>query len=144
MEQRRTLMMALGRTRRAWTNHIKTVASSIGIPESYHVVILYLSRNPGANQRKIAEFSNVTTSAINQTLKGMIADGYVQKETDGCDRRNSKLFLTEKGERVALLLREKLHRSDEKITNMITPEKEAEMIAILDRIHECLQEELMC
>ena len=144
MEHCRTLMMALGRTRRAWMNHTKSVALSLGIPESYRVVIMYLSRNPGANQRIIAEFSNVTTSAINQTVKGMIADDYVQKETDGCDRRNSKLFLTEKGEQVALLLREKLHRSDEKITNMITPEKEAEIIAILDRIHDCLQEELTC
>jgi len=144
MEHRRTLMMAIGRTRHAWMNHTKSVALSIGIPESYRVVISYLARNPGANQRKIAEFSNVTTSAINQTVKNMIADGYVQKETDDCDRRNTKLFLTEKGEEAALLLREKLHKSDEVITALITQEKEAEIIAVLDRIYDCLQEELTC
>ena len=144
MEHRRTLMMAIGRPRRAWMNHTKSVAHSIGIPESYRVVISYLARSPGANQRMIAEFSNVTTSAINQTVKNMIAEGYVQKETDGCDRRNTKLFLTEKGENVALLLRERLHKSDEVITALITPEKEAEIIAVLDRIYDCLQEESTC
>lgn len=144
MEQRRTLMMALCRTRRAWTNHTKSVALSIGIPESYRIVISYLARNPGANQRKIAEFSNVTTSAVNQSVKNMLAEGYVRKEQDGSDRRNSRLFLTEKGEEIGRLLRERLHKSDEMITSLVTPEKEAEVIRLLDQIYNCLQEELTC
>ncbi len=140
---KRTVMMAVGRTRRAWDNHIKAVAMEIGIPDSYQAVIPFLSRNPGANQKMVADFSNITTAAVNQTVKELIANGYVYKETDESDRRYTKLFLTPKGKKTALMLRERLHNSDKVITAAITPEKEAEMIALLDKIHDCIRRELI-
>lgn len=143
MEMRkRTVMMAIGRTRRAWVEHTKAVALKIGISDSYRTVISFLSRQPGANQKNIAEFANVTTAAVNQTVKEMVADGYVRKETDENDRRYTRLYLTEKGEETALQVREYLHHSDEVITTVITPEKEAEVIALLDKIYECIRREL--
>ena len=142
MEEKRSVMMALARTRRAWMNHTKAVAQELGIPDSYRSVISYLHRHPGANQKNIAEFSNVTTAAINQTVKEMIAEGYVEKETDAADKRYTKLFLTEKGRTTATKLREMLHHSDEIITEAITPEKEAEMIALLDTIYNCIRRDL--
>lgn len=142
MEEKRRVMMALARTRRAWMDHTKALAQEMGIPDSYRPVISYLHRHPGANQKNIAEFSNVTTAAVNQTVKDMIADGYVEKETDEADKRYTKLFLTEKGKETAFGLREKLHHSDEIIAAAITPEKEAEMIELLDKIHDCIRRNL--
>lgn len=142
MKQRRTLMMSIARTRRVWQEHKKSIALSLGIPDSYRSVIMYLAKHPGANQRMIAEFSEVTASAINQTVKSMIAEGYVRKETDGSDRRQTKLFLTEKGEETAGKLMEKLDWADDRITELITPEKEAELIQWIDRIHDFIREEL--
>ena len=143
MEQRkRTVMMALSRTRRAWMDHTKAVAQEMGIPDSYRLVIMYLIREPGANQKDIAEFANITTAAVNQTVKEMIANGYLEKQTDEKDRRYTKLYLTEKGREIALKLREKLHTYDEVITAAITPENEAEMIALLDKIHDCIRRDL--
>lgn len=142
MEEQRRVMMAVGRTRHAWLNHAKAVAQELGIPDSYRSVISYLHRHPGANQKNIAEFSNVTTAAINQAVKEMIKDGYVEKETDAADKRYTKLFLTEKGQETALKLRERIRKSDEIITAAITPEKEAEMIELLDKIYDCIRREL--
>ncbi len=142
MERKRTLMMAMARTRRAWNNHVKEIALAVGIPDSYRTVILFLAREPGANQRNIAEFADVTTSAVNQTVKSMISEGYLQKETDGSDKRHSRLFLTEKGEDTARKLRERLQLSDEVITELVTPEKEAELIELLDKITDCIRRDL--
>jgi DNA-binding MarR family transcriptional regulator len=143
MEKRkRTVMMAIARTRRVWMDHTKALAQEIGIPDSYRMVIMYLVREPGANQKDIAEFANITTAAVNQTVKEMIANGYLEKQTDEKDRRYTKLYLTEKGREIALKLKEKLHISDEVITAAITPEKEAEMIELLDKIQECIRRDL--
>lgn len=142
MERKRTLMMAIARTRRAWNNHVKEVALELGIPDSYRTVVSYLHRNPGANQRNIAEFADVTTSAINQTVKSMMEEGYLRKETDDCDKRHSKLYLTEKGEEIGEKLRGRLSASDEVITDLVTPEKEAELIALLDKITDCIRRDL--
>ena len=142
MERKRTLMMAMARTRHAWNDHVKAVAHSIGIPDSYRMVISYLHRNPGANQRNIAEFADVTTSAVNQTVKSMLEEGYLRKETDECDKRHSKLYLTEKGEEIGKKLRERLSASDEVITDLVTPEKEAELIELMDKITDCIRRDL--
>ena len=142
MERKRTLMMAMARTRRAWNNHVKEVAHAIGIPDSYRMVISYLHRNPGANQRNIAEYADVTTSAVNQTVKSMLEEGYLRKEKDDCDKRHSKLFLTDKGEDVGTKLRERLSASDEIITELVTLEKEEELIALLDKITDCIRRDL--
>lgn len=139
---KRTVMMALGRTHHAWSSHTKAVALEIGIPDSYRTVIMFLDRRVGANQRDIAAFSNKTTAAVNQTVKEMISEGYIEKEIDENDRRYTRLFLTEKGREAASKVREMLHNSDEVITSVITPEKEAEMIELLDKICECIRRDL--
>ena len=142
MEQKRTLMKAMARTRRAWNNHMKEIALAVGIPDSYRTIIMFLDREAGANQCKIAEFAGVTTSAINQTVKSMIEEGYLRKEIDDCDKRHSKLFLTEKGDEIARKLRERLHASDEVITALVTPEKEVELMELLDKITDCIRRDL--
>lgn len=143
MEKRkRSVMMAIHRTRRAWLEHTKAVAQEMGIPESYRMIIMYLLREPGANQKNIAEFANITTAAVNQTVKEMLANGYLEKQTDEQDRRYTKLYLTEKGCEIAHKLREKIRVSDEIITAEISPEKEAEMIELLDKIHDCIRRDL--
>ena len=143
MEKRkRTVMKAIARTRRAWVEHNRAIALKIGIPDSYRTVIMYLSREPGANQKDIAEFAYITTAAVNQIVKEMVQEGYVEKRTDETDRRYTKLFLTEKGQETASKLREMLHHADEVITSVITPDKEAEMIELLDKIHECIRRDL--
>ena len=143
MEKRKkTVIMSILRTRRAWMEHAKAVAHEMGIPDSYRMIIMYLLREPGANQKDIADFANITTAAVNQTVKEMLAKGYLEKETDQNDRRYTKLFLTEKGREIAWKLREKLRISDEAITQAITPEKEAEMIELLDKIQDCIRRDL--
>lgn len=143
MEKRkRTVMKAIARTRRAWTEHTRAVALKIGIPDSYRTVIMYLDREPGASQRDIAGFADITTAAVNQIVKEMVQEGYLEKRTDETDRRFTKLYLTEKGLEISSKLLEKLHHSDEVITSLITPEKEAEMIQLLDKIYECIRRDL--
>jgi len=141
-KRKRTVMKALGRTRRAWLEHTRAVAFKVGIPDSYRTVIMYLGREPGANQRDIARFADVTTAAINQIVKDMVQEGYVEKRMDEKDRRYTRLYLTEKGEETGEKLREILSHSDEVITAAISPEKEEEMIALLDKIYECIRRDL--
>ena len=135
-------MMALSRTHKEWVNHMRKCALEVGIPDSYRTIIMFLSRNPGANQKALAEFSNKTTAAVNQTVKEMQSNGYIRMETDESDRRYTKLFLTEKGIEKSQLLRERLRKSDDIITNIIGLEKENETIALLDNIFKVIKEEL--
>lgn len=135
-------MMTLGRTHKEWVNHMRKCALEAGIPDSYRMVIMYLSKHPGANQKQLAEFSSKTTAAINKTVKEMQSCGFVMMETDENDRRYTRLFLTEKGNLKADILRERLHRSDDVITDRIGKDREEELIALLNEVYGVIKEEL--
>lgn len=143
MPQKITLMRAVSRARRTWNQHIRGITRELGIPDSYRIVIMYLFHHPGASQRDVAEFSCVTTSAVNQTVKSMLEEGYLRKEVDAADKRNSNLYLMEKGLAVAQALHKRLDASDRAITQWIGEDREAEIIALLDRVSNHIQEELL-
>ena len=135
-------MRAVGRVRRAWSSHVREIALAEGIPDSYRTVFLFLDRHPGSSQRSVAEFAGVTTSAVNQTVKSMLEEAYLHKEVDATDKRNTKLYLTEKGTAVAAKLRKKLDASDDAITALIGTEKEAELSAFLEQLAQYIGKDL--
>ena len=138
--KRRTVMMAVCRTAHAWERYQKTLALRLGVPDPYLRILRFVARHPGASQQMIAQFGQVTTAAVNQTVKEMLKDGYLRKETDESDRRYSKLYLTEQGEALSRELRQMLSETDGKITAAIGAEREEKMIELLDLIHDCIRE----
>lgn len=142
MNKRQTLMRSITRTRHAWNSHVRAITLAEGIPDSYRAVLLFLCRNPGSSQRNIAEFAGITTSAVNQVVKSMVEENYLHKETDTTDKRNSRLYLTEKGSNAAEKLYEKMDASDDAITALIGAEKEAELIALLNQLAEYIRKDL--
>lgn len=142
MAARKTLMRAAGAARRTWKQYVREIALSEGIPESYRTMLMFLHRHPGARQRSVAEFAGVTTSAINQTVKSMLAENYLKKEMDESDKRGTRLYLTEKGEETAAKLYGKLNAADDAITALLGAEKEAELIALLEKVTDYIRKDL--
>ena len=143
-KKRRTAMMAVGMTHFVWEKCNRTAAARLGVPESYLKLILFLTRTPGAGQKEIAEFSHVSTAAVNQTVKEMLSAGYLRKEADETDKRRTHLYLTEKGADVSDRMRRSFADRDTRITAALSPEKEKELIALLDTVRACLEEETVC
>lgn len=142
MRKRWTLMHGIARTRAAWNDHVRQIAQEEGIPDSFRPVIMYLHRNSGVSQKSIAEFLNVTTSAVNQVVKSMSSEGLLQKEPDPADKRSYKLYLTEQGKEVAIRLRQRLDRSDDAITAFVGAQREEELMQFLHELTDFIQKEL--
>lgn len=142
MSKQDTIMRAVIHTRSAWHDHVRSIALAEGIPDSYRPVILFLHRHPGAGQRSIAEFAGITSSAVNQTVKSMLEDGFLYKEAAPSDKRSYRLYLTEEGKHAADRLRQKLEISDEAITAFIGADREAETVALLEQLSEFIRKEL--
>lgn len=142
MRGKQTLMRAVSHTRRVWSQYMRQIAQDVGIPDSYRPVIMFVHRNPGAGQRSIADFHGTTTSAINQTVQSMVAEGYLRKESDPADKRSYKLYLTDRGEELAHRVHERIDAADEAITAYVSQEKENELIAFLDELTEFIRRDL--
>lgn len=133
------LMRTILRTNKQWTLYRRKISQEIGIPDSYRMILMYLNRHPGASQKEIAEFRDITTSSVNQTVKEMILTGYLEKQTDETDQRCTKLYLTEKGLQCAGQIRQRIEEAEEKIARFITPEKKKEIIDLLTSLSEQIQ-----
>lgn len=142
MQRRQTLMRELGRTKRAWNDHVRKIALAEGIPDSYRSVIMFLHRNPGSSQKNVAEFTGVTTSAINQVVKSMLDDAYLRKEADPSDKRSFRLYLTDIGETIADRLHKQLDKSDDDITAFVGADREQELMEFLHQLTDFIQKEL--
>ena len=104
--EHRPLMLEMKCTARAWDDYIRRLASEAGVPDGYRATLMFIARNPGASQKSVAEHNRVTSAAVSQTVRDMIADGYLYRESDSEDLRASRLFLTEKGREADDRLRE--------------------------------------
>lgn len=142
MNKRWTLMYGMARTRSAWHEHMRKITQEEGIPDSYRPIIMFLHRTPGATQKHISEFLDVTTSAVNQTVKSMIEENYVRKEADSADKRSFRLYLTDQGEAVAARLRKRLSESDDAITAFVGAEREEELLKLLHELTDFIRKEL--
>lgn len=125
-------------TARAWDDYIRRLASEAGVPDGYRATLMFIARNPGASQKSVAEHNRVTSAAVSQTVRDMIADGYLYRESDSEDLRASRLFLTEKGREADDRLREKVIAAEQAVGNALTPEEFDETIRILRRVRDVL------
>ncbi len=138
----RTLMQTVRDTHRLWTDYMKSVAVSVGIPDSYRMVLPFLLRHPGASQKDIAEFRGITTASVSQVIKEMELTGYIRKEIDAKDQRYVNLYLTDKGKAAAEEIHARLKYADGRITELLTPETERQMLEMLHDLSEIIEKEL--
>ena len=136
--EHRPLMLEMKCTARAWDDYIRRLAAEAGVPDGYRATLMFIARNPGASQKSVAEHNRVTSAAVSQTVRDMIADGYLYRESDSEDLRASRLFLTEKGREADDRLREKVIAAEQAVANALTPEEFHETIRILRRVREVL------
>jgi MarR family transcriptional regulator for hemolysin len=70
----------------------------LGLTPAQWKVILVLNIMDGLTQKEIAEKISIDGSTLVPVLDKMEQDGLVQRKADSKDRRNNRIFLTEKSE----------------------------------------------
>ena len=142
MDNKRPLMYTIKQLDKEWIKYLKRTSGELGISDTFRQIIMYLSKNPGANQKNIAGFFNMTGAAVSQTIKEMQFAGFICKETDETDQRFSKLYLTQKAEEKVDYIRSKIFEADNFITRVVSPKKEAEIVEILSALTEAIRKEI--
>jgi len=96
--------------------------SSLGIHHSQHCLLLYIAkRGEVDSQKEIAEKFGITPAAVARTLKGLEADGYIERVSFESDGRLNKIIITEKGKNIVnkshILFKETDHTVFEDFSN---------------------------
>src|SRR5579871_6877420 len=79
------------------------VLAKLGFGRAHHRVLHFVNRNPGMKVAELLGILKITKQSLGRVLKQLIDEGYVEQRK-GADRRQRLLFVTAKGESLALKL----------------------------------------
>ncbi|HEX5421606.1 MAG TPA: MarR family transcriptional regulator [Gammaproteobacteria bacterium] len=134
MDPIRNIGFVLKDVSRLWVRHFEQRATQLGMTLTQFKVLVYLSRNEGATQAKLAELSDTDPMTLVRIIDRMENDGWLERRPDPCDRRAHRLFLKPAADP---LLDEVTHIADKAradALNGVSADERAELLTLLERI----------
>ena len=80
------------------------VLEKFGFGRAHHRVLHFVNRNPGMKVADLLETLRITKQSLGRVLKQLVDEGYVVQQEGPDDRRHRLLFVTPKGEQLAMKL----------------------------------------
>jgi DNA-binding MarR family transcriptional regulator len=80
------------------------VLEKFGFGRAHHRVLHFVNRNPGMKVADLLETLRITKQSLGRVLKQLVDEGYVLQKEGPDDRRHRLLFVTPKGEQLAMKL----------------------------------------
>jgi DNA-binding MarR family transcriptional regulator len=80
------------------------VLSKFGFGRAHHRVLHFVNRNPGMKVAELLDILRITKQSLGRVLKQLVDQGYVLQREGAQDRRQRLLYVTPKGEALALKL----------------------------------------
>jgi DNA-binding MarR family transcriptional regulator len=89
---------------RDFTGDPDDVLEKLGFGRAHHRVLHFVNRNPGMKVAQLLDILKITKQSLGRVLKQLIEQGYVLQKEGVHDRRQRLLYVTPKGEALAMKL----------------------------------------
>jgi DNA-binding MarR family transcriptional regulator len=89
---------------RDFVRDVDEALAGYGFGRAHHRVLHFVDRNPGLTVTDLLDILKITKQSLGRVLRELIDDGFVVQREGASDRRQRRLFVTEKGDRLALEL----------------------------------------
>ena len=80
------------------------VLAKLAFGRAHHRVLHFVNRNPGMKVADLLDILKITKQSLGRVLKQLIDQGYVLQKEGANDRRQRLLYVTPKGEALAMKL----------------------------------------
>src|SRR3954452_16859392 len=80
------------------------VLAKLGFGRAHHRVLHFVNRSPGMKVAELLDILKITKQSLGRVLKQMVDEGYVLQKEGAHDRRQRLLYVTPKGEGLAVKL----------------------------------------
>jgi DNA-binding MarR family transcriptional regulator len=80
------------------------VLAKLGFGRAHHRVLHFVNRNPGMKVADLLDILKITKQSLGRVLKQLVDQDYVLQKEGANDRRQRLLYVTPKGEALALKL----------------------------------------
>ena len=107
-----------------------------GLKGNLYLYLTCLHHNPGASQDFLCEYFKLDKGSVAKGAKLLAELDYIRREVDENDRRQYRLFLTEKGEKFIPTIYSFLQKWCDRITDGLSDEERFMLIRLLERMEE--------
>ena len=80
------------------------VLAKLGFGRAHHRVLHFVNRHPGMKVADLLDVLKITKQSLGRVLKQLVDEGYVSQKEGENDRRQRLLYVTPKGETLAMKL----------------------------------------
>lgn len=101
-------------------------------------ILCYLSENPNATQKEIADSLNISPASVAVSVKRMEKTGIISRETDKDDARRNNLSLTEKGRELEKYARQTFSGVDNAKIADLSEEEISFMLSVIKKMTDSL------
>ncbi|MGJ9384182.1 MarR family winged helix-turn-helix transcriptional regulator [Salipaludibacillus sp. CF4.18] len=103
--------------------------------------LVRICENPGIIQEKLAEMIKVDRTSAARAIKKLEMNGFIEKKEDNHNKKNKKLFPTEKGKTVyPLIIRENEHSNSVALADFSERETES-LFNLLQRVRKNIEKD---
>ncbi len=74
-----------------------TILSQYGFGRAHHRVLHFVHRNPGLKVAQLLEILKITKQSLARVLKQLIDEGFIVQRAGDADRRERRLYVSNKG-----------------------------------------------
>ena len=118
----------------------KLSCEKIGIFPAQHRLLMELANNREISQKELSRILHVSPATVTVCIKKLVKDGYIKKENLEDDNRYNVLAITEKGKNIIEKSALIFDAIDEKMFRDFSDEEIKQLINLLTRMHNNLEE----
>ena len=107
---------------------------NIGMKYSYRHIMKPLMENESLTQLELVKITNLKAPTISITLRNMERDGIVRREKNDNDRRETHVFITDKGKKMYAKVLTALDRAERSMLNGLSEKELKAMRATLEKM----------
>jgi DNA-binding MarR family transcriptional regulator len=123
---------------RLWVRHFEQRAVQLGMSLTQCKVLVFLSRNEGATQARLAELSDTDPMTLVRVLDRMERDDWIERRQDPQDRRAHRLHLRPASEPILAEITRIVEKARNEALAGISADEREQMMKLLEKVHSNL------
>ncbi len=104
-----------------------------GLSGGMYMILLHVDRHPGYSQDYVANHLYLDKCSVARKVKKLEELSYLYRETDPSDRRQNKLYLTDRGRGLVPTIRKYLGQWGDEVTAPLTQQEKETLLSLLMR-----------
>jgi MarR family transcriptional regulator for hemolysin len=135
MDRIRNLGFLMKDVSRLWVRYFEQHADQLGMTLSHAKVLVFLARNEGCTQARLAELCDTDPMTLVRVLDRMEKDGWLERRPDPTDRRAYRIFLKPASDPVLAEITRIGDKARGEALSGLSTEERTQLVALLERVH---------